>query len=61
MARKRKYRMSGISVNEAEKVCASHYKGNQVKVDVCKATARSLIKKMVTNKHKICSSWCGCK
>lgn len=61
MAKKRRRsRLSGISVNEAERVCESHFRGNAVKVEVCKATARSLIKKMVSNKPKLCKTWCGC-
>ena len=58
--RKRRARMSGISVNESEKACATYYKGNVAAIAVCKKTAGSIIRKMVANKHKVCTTWCGC-
>jgi hypothetical protein len=56
MARKK---LSGISSKNAEQVCASHYRGDKLKIEVCQATARSLIKKMVANKTAICNKWCN--
>jgi hypothetical protein len=52
--------MSGISFTSAATTCEKYYKGDPVKVDVCKAVARSVITRMIQNKAKICKAWCGC-
>ena len=59
--KRRSARMSGISVGESEKACASYYKGNVAAIAVCKKTAGSLIRKIVANKHKVCTKFCGCR
>lgn len=58
--RRSKSRMSGISLVRVEAVCDSHYKGDKTKADVCKVTAKALIKRIVGNKAGLCKSWCGC-
>lgn len=63
MARRRrrsKSRMSGISLKSVEKTCGSYYKGNPSAIAVCKKTAGSLIRKMVSNKPAVCKKFCGC-
>lgn len=64
MARRRRRRggrMSGISIPEVNKTCASHYKGDSKAIAVCQKTAGSLIRKIVANKPKVCKKFCGCK
>lgn len=59
--RRRRSRLSGISVAESSKACAKYYKGHPDKIAVCQHTAGSLIRKIVVNKPKVCKKFCGCK
>lgn len=58
--RRRRARMSGLSVDSAAAACRSHYK-DPVKQQVCIHTSGSLIRKIVANKPKVCKKFCGCK
>lgn len=63
MARRRRRggRMSGLSIQDVNRTCASAYKGDAKAVAVCQRTAGSLIRKIVSNKPSVCKKFCGCK
>lgn len=52
--------MSGISIEQIERVCRSHYAGDKTKAEVCITTGRSIIRRIVGNKPSLCRKWCGC-
>jgi len=53
--------MSGLSIQDVNRTCASAYKGDAKAVAVCQRTAGSLIRKIVSNKPSVCKKFCGCK
>lgn len=59
--RRRRHRMSGLSVNSAEAACVKFYGKDKRAVEVCKKTAGSLIRKIVANKPQVCKKFCGCR
>lgn len=57
---KKKRRLSGISIEQVDRVCANHYKGDRTKIEVCQTTGRSIIRRIVAGKPSLCKKWCGC-